>query len=62
MSAAAVEHPCDPCDGELPTLLEEADRLIERLPGYRVEIIGGVLTATPPPVSRSPSPTRSGPR
>ncbi|MGW7360114.1 Uma2 family endonuclease [Streptomyces sp. NPDC054802] len=49
MSAAAVEHPCDPCDGELPTLLEEADSLMERLPGYRVEIIGGVLTVTPPP-------------
>ncbi|MFI2368305.1 Uma2 family endonuclease [Streptomyces sp. NPDC018833] len=48
MSAAAVEHPCDPCAGEMPTLLEEADRLIERLPGYRVEIIGGVLTVTPP--------------
>lgn len=49
MSAAAVERPCDPCDGELPTLLEEADSLMERLPGYRVEIIGGVLTVTPPP-------------
>ncbi|MFJ3102945.1 Uma2 family endonuclease [Streptomyces sp. NPDC086835] len=49
MSAAAVEHPCDPCDGEPPTLLEEADRLIELLPRHRVEIIGGILTVTPPP-------------
>ncbi|MER6997571.1 Uma2 family endonuclease [Streptomyces sp. NPDC000410] len=46
MSAAAAEHPCD---GEPRTLLEEADRLMEQLPGYRVEIIGGVLTVTPPP-------------
>ncbi|WP_406138877.1 Uma2 family endonuclease [Streptomyces sp. NBC_01089] len=46
MSAAAVEHPCD---GEPPTLLEEADTLMEQLPGYRVEIIGGILTVTPPP-------------
>ncbi|WP_405561664.1 Uma2 family endonuclease [Streptomyces sp. NBC_01180] len=46
MSAAAVEHPCD---GEPPTLLEEADLLMEQLPGYRVEIIGGILTVTPPP-------------
>ncbi|MDQ0843489.1 Uma2 family endonuclease [Streptomyces sp. V1I6] len=49
MSAAAVEHPCDPCDGEPPTLLEEADRLMELLPRHRVEIIGGILTVTPPP-------------
>ncbi|MET9419407.1 Uma2 family endonuclease [Streptomyces sp. NPDC006540] len=49
MSAAAVEHACDPCDGEPPTLLEEADRLIELLPRHRVEIIGGILTVTPPP-------------
>ncbi|QIP85931.1 hypothetical protein GLX30_19980 [Streptomyces sp. Tu 2975] len=46
MSAAAVEHPCD---GEPPTLLEEASRLMEHNPGYRVEIIGGILTVTPPP-------------
>ncbi|MFI6639505.1 Uma2 family endonuclease [Streptomyces sp. NPDC050504] len=44
MSAAAVEHPCD---GEPETLLETADRLMERNPGYRVEIIGGVITVTP---------------
>lgn len=46
MSAAAVEHPCD---GEPPTLLQEANSLSEQLPGYRVEIIGGILTVTPPP-------------
>lgn len=46
MSPAAVEHPCD---GEPPTLLEEAGRLMEQNPGYRVEIIGGILTVTPPP-------------
>ncbi|NWF27872.1 Uma2 family endonuclease [Streptomyces sp. PKU-EA00015] len=51
MSAAAVEHPCDPCDGEPPTLLEEANRLMELLPGHRVEIIGGILTVTPSPDS-----------
>ncbi|MFI6287266.1 Uma2 family endonuclease [Streptomyces sp. NPDC051018] len=46
MSAAAVERPCD---GEpVLTLLEEADRLAEQLPGHRVEIIGGILTVTPP--------------
>ncbi|MGW6460388.1 Uma2 family endonuclease [Streptomyces sp. NPDC055078] len=45
MSAAAVEHPCD---GEPRTLLEEADALMEQLPGHRVEIIGGILTVTPP--------------
>lgn len=45
MSAAAVEHPCE----SEPTLLQEAERLRERLPGYRIEIIGGVLTVTPPP-------------
>ncbi|MFE0193852.1 Uma2 family endonuclease [Streptomyces sp. NPDC058989] len=46
MSAAAVEHPCD---GKPPTLLDEAERLAERNPGYRVEILGGVITVTPPP-------------
>ncbi|MDH2392064.1 Uma2 family endonuclease [Streptomyces sp. HNM0663] len=45
MSAAAVEHPCH---DEPVTLLEAADKLTEQLPGYRVEIIGGILTATPP--------------
>lgn len=46
MSAAAAEHPCD---GEPETLLETAARLAEQHPGYRVEIIGGSLTVTPPP-------------
>lgn len=46
MSAAAVEHPCD---GEPEPLLESANALAERLPGYRVEIIGGVITVAPPP-------------
>ncbi|MBT2544564.1 Uma2 family endonuclease [Streptomyces sp. ISL-44] len=49
MSTAPVEHP-EYADEERPlTLLEEADQLMERLPGYRVEIIGGILTVTPPP-------------
>ncbi|MGW0563036.1 Uma2 family endonuclease [Streptomyces sp. NPDC003016] len=47
MSAAAVEHPCD--DDEPPTLLEEANILMDRLPGYRVEILGGTITVAPPP-------------
>lgn len=46
MSAAAVEHPC----GDEPEpLLETANRLAEQHPGYRVEIIGGVITVAPPP-------------
>lgn len=45
MSAAAVEYPCE---GE-PTLLHEAERLAEKLPGYRIEIIGGDFAVTPPP-------------
>ncbi|PJE94520.1 hypothetical protein CUT44_30395 [Streptomyces carminius] len=44
MSAAAVEHPCD----DAPNLLEEAEKLSRKLPGYRVEIIGGEITVTPP--------------
>ncbi|MGW2177054.1 Uma2 family endonuclease [Streptomyces sp. NPDC001732] len=46
MSAAAVEHPCD---GEPESLLETANSLSEQLTGYRVEIIGGVITVAPPP-------------
>ncbi|MEU0807140.1 Uma2 family endonuclease [Streptomyces sp. NPDC005970] len=49
MSAAAVEQPVDPEPHEPLTLLDEANKLMEQLPGYRVEIIGGVLTVTPPP-------------
>ncbi|MFD4787511.1 Uma2 family endonuclease [Streptomyces sp. NPDC058459] len=44
MSAAAVEQP----HGE-SALIAEATRLMERNPGYRVEIIGGQLLASPPP-------------
>ncbi|PNE39171.1 MULTISPECIES: Uma2 family endonuclease [Streptomyces] len=47
MSAAAVERPYAPAHKPL-TLLEQADQLMEQLPGYRVEILGGVLTVTPP--------------
>lgn len=43
MSAAAVEYPCD----DAPNLLEEAEELSQRLPGYRVEIIGGEITVAP---------------
>ncbi|MFG2173772.1 Uma2 family endonuclease [Streptomyces niveus] len=46
MSAAAAEHPCD---GPSKSLLETADGLAEQHPGYRVEIIGGVITVAPPP-------------
>ncbi|MGW3654336.1 Uma2 family endonuclease [Streptomyces sp. NPDC005151] len=45
MSAAAVEHPCD---GEPESQLDVANRLMEQHPGYRVEIIGGVITVAPP--------------
>ncbi|MEV8122936.1 Uma2 family endonuclease [Streptomyces sp. NPDC085944] len=44
MSAASVELP----HGDLP-LIAEANRIMDRLPGYRVEIIGGQLLVTPPP-------------
>ncbi|MFE9169975.1 Uma2 family endonuclease [Streptomyces kebangsaanensis] len=44
MSAAAVERP----HGDRP-LIAEANRLMERNPGYRVEIIGGQLLVSPPP-------------
>ncbi|WP_333744187.1 Uma2 family endonuclease [Streptomyces ardesiacus] len=43
MSAASVELP----HGDLP-LIAEANRIMDRLPGYRVEIIGGQLLVTPP--------------
>ncbi|MGW1815862.1 Uma2 family endonuclease [Streptomyces sp. NPDC002125] len=46
MSAAAVEHPCD---DEPEPMLVTANRLTERLPGHRVEIIGGVITVAPRP-------------
>ncbi|MFF5155172.1 Uma2 family endonuclease [Streptomyces sp. NPDC000348] len=44
MSAASVERPHD----ERP-LIAEANRLMDRLPGYRVEILGGQILVSPPP-------------
>ncbi|WP_327718985.1 Uma2 family endonuclease [Streptomyces sp. NBC_00490] len=44
MSAAAVERPY----GDRP-LIAEANRLMERNPGYRVEIIGGQILVSPAP-------------
>lgn len=46
MSAAAAEHPWD---SSQESQLETADTLMEQLPGFRVEIIGGVITVAPPP-------------
>lgn len=46
MSAAAVGYPGDE---EPESLLDSAHRLTERLPGHRVEIIGGVITVAPSP-------------
>ncbi|MEU3842441.1 Uma2 family endonuclease [Streptomyces sp. NPDC028635] len=44
MSAASVERP----HGDRP-LISQANRLMDRNPGYRVEIIGGQIVVTPPP-------------
>ncbi|WP_405772621.1 Uma2 family endonuclease [Streptomyces sp. NBC_01538] len=44
MSAASVERH----HGDRP-LIAEANRLMERNPGYRVEIIGGLILVSPPP-------------
>ncbi|MFE7142645.1 Uma2 family endonuclease [Streptomyces sp. NPDC057644] len=44
MPTAAID---DPCADEPKPLLEAANRLMDRLPGYRVEIIDGMLTVTP---------------
>ncbi|MEV5780173.1 Uma2 family endonuclease [Streptomyces sp. NPDC048448] len=44
MSAASVERP----RGDRP-LTAEANRLMDRNPGYRVEILGGSIIVTPPP-------------
>ncbi|GGX67534.1 Uma2 family endonuclease [Streptomyces minutiscleroticus] len=44
MSAASVERP----PGERP-LIAEANRLMDRLPGYRVEIIEDQILVSPPP-------------
>jgi Uma2 family endonuclease len=43
MSAASVERP----HGR--PLIAEANRIMDRLPGYRVEIIGGQIIVSPPP-------------
>ncbi|MFD0355583.1 Uma2 family endonuclease [Streptomyces sp. NPDC127110] len=52
MSAAPVEYPEPSYEEPAPlTLLEEADKFMELNPGYRAEIIGGILTVTPPPDS-----------
>ncbi|MGV9389780.1 Uma2 family endonuclease [Streptomyces olivaceus] len=40
--------PAEPPHGDLP-LITEANRIMDRTPGYRVEIVEGQLTATPPP-------------
>ncbi|GGT30757.1 Uma2 family endonuclease [Streptomyces chromofuscus] len=47
MSAASVEQPFD--DDEPFSLTAIADEIMERHPGYRVEIIGGHLLVTPSP-------------
>ncbi|AWT45071.1 MULTISPECIES: Uma2 family endonuclease [Streptomyces] len=47
MSAASVEQPFD--DEEPFSLTAIADEIMERHPGYRVEIIGGHLLVTPSP-------------
>ncbi|MFE2551567.1 Uma2 family endonuclease [Streptomyces sp. NPDC059355] len=47
MSAAPAEQPHGEPEPER-TLLEEANALMERLPGYRVEIIGGQILVSPP--------------
>lgn len=44
MPATAVEQP----HGDRP-LIAQANRLMERNPGYRVEIIGGQILVSPPP-------------
>ena len=47
MSAASVEQPFD--DDQPFSLTAIADEIMERHPGYRVEIIGGHLLVTPAP-------------
>ncbi|MFI5725372.1 Uma2 family endonuclease [Streptomyces cyaneofuscatus] len=42
--SAAVEHLCG---SEPESLLDAANRLMDLLPGYRVEIIGGTITVAP---------------
>ncbi|MFF3860993.1 Uma2 family endonuclease [Streptomyces sp. NPDC002209] len=47
MSAAPAEQPYGEPQAER-SLLDEANALMERLPGYRVEIIGGQILVSPP--------------
>lgn len=47
MSAPPAERPYGEPEPER-TLLEEANVFMERLPGYRVEIIGGQILVSPP--------------
>ncbi|WP_225836175.1 Uma2 family endonuclease [Streptomyces sp. NK08204] len=49
MSAASVEQPFAHEDEEPVSLTTIADEIMERHPGYRVEIIGGHLLVTPSP-------------
>lgn len=44
MAAASVERPHD-----ARPLIAQANRLMDRNPGYRVEIIGGQILVSPPP-------------
>ncbi|MFC8361777.1 Uma2 family endonuclease [Streptomyces griseorubiginosus] len=44
MSAASVERP----HHDRP-LIAEANRLLDRLPGHRVEVVGGQILVSPPP-------------
>ncbi|MEU9100814.1 hypothetical protein [Streptomyces sp. NPDC048361] len=53
MSAAPAERPHRSAPAEHPkdseaSLLDEANPLTERLPGYRIEIIKGQIRVTPP--------------
>ncbi|MGQ4385507.1 Uma2 family endonuclease [Streptomyces sp. SAS_270] len=49
MSAAPVEWSEHPAEHRPKTLLEVADDIMDRMPGYRVEIIGGQILVSPPP-------------
>src|SRR5690606_3689810 len=49
MSAASVERPHYERSHDERPLIAEANLLMDRLPGYRVEIIGDQLLVTPPP-------------
>ncbi|MFE6159169.1 Uma2 family endonuclease [Streptomyces sp. NPDC056486] len=49
MSAAAAERPHDDMSHGEQSLTAEANLLMDRNPGHRVEIIGGQITVTPPP-------------